>query len=146
MGRRNRERIQRIREGKEEPIAVQQARKIASNPVGRRILRRASRQGVVDELSKGDVTEQIDRLDSLRDTGELSGNELGRAIRRKAPGEMDKAIRNFRRQGKEITVDSLCHEVKTTPGFLQACDSVGITLEWFENLARERMKANGVTT
>lgn len=144
MGRRDRERIARIQAGKEEPIAVQQARKMASNPIGRQILRRASHKGVVDELSKGGVTDQIERLDSMAGTGELPGGKLAKAIMRKAPKEMDKAIKMYKKQGKEITVDSLCAEVKSTPGFLDMCNRVGITLEWFENLARERMEARGV--
>lgn len=119
-------------------------RRMASNPIGRAILRRVSHKGVVEELSKGDVTDQIQRLDSLRGTGELPSSQLGRAIKKKAPGEMDKAIKSFRKQGKRITVDSLCAEIKSTPGFLSMCERAGVTLEWFEDLARERMKAHGI--
>jgi len=146
MGRRNRERIARIEAGEEEPIAIQQVRRLASNPLGRIALRQASRKGVVEELSKGTVTDQIAELDSLHGTGELPGGKLANAIRSKAPGEMDKAIKKFQKQGKEVTVDSLCAEIKSTPGFLQMCNNAGITLEWFEDLARERMKAYGVST
>jgi len=145
MGCRNRERIARIEKGEEEPIAMQHAKRLVGNPIGRQILRQASRQGVVEELSKGDVTDQIARLDSLQGTGELPGGKLANAIKKKAPGEMDKAIAKFKKQGKEITVDSLCAEIKTTPGFLQMCNNVGITLNWFEELARQRMEANGTT-
>lgn len=146
MGRRNRERIARIQAGEEKPIAAQQVKRLASNPIGRQVLKRASHKGVVAELSKGGVTEQIDRLDSLRGTGELPGDKLKKAIMRKAPGEMDKAIRKFRKRGEEITVDSLCAEIKSTPDFLSMCGNAGITLEWFENLARQRMGALGVTS
>jgi len=75
----------------------------------------------------------------------LPGGKLAKAIKDKAPKEMDKAIKKFRKQGKEVTVESLCAEVKSTPGFLQVCNNVGVTLEWFEDLARQRMEANGVT-
>jgi len=144
MGRRDRERIQRLQAGEEESIA-DRVRRLASNPIGRRILKRASHKGVVEELSKGDVTDQVHRLDSMAGTGELPEGKLAKAIRDKAPKEMDKAIKKFRKKGEEITVDSLCAEIKSTPGFLQMCNNVGITLEWFEDLARERMKVNGVT-
>ena len=123
---------------------MERAKRMAENPLGRQILRQASRQGVVNELSKGDVTDQIGRLDSLRGTGELPGGKLAHSIRNKAPGEMDKAIRKFQKQGKEVTVDALCAEVKSTPGFLTMCNNVGITLEWFEDLAKQRMIALGV--
>ncbi len=143
MGRRDRERIARIQSGKEESISSR-VQKIASNPIGRRILKKAAHKGVVEELSKGGVTDQIERLDSMAGTGELPGGKLAKAIMRKAPKEMDKAIKKFEKQGREITVDSLCAEVKSTPGFLDMCNRVGITLEWFKNLARERMEAHGV--
>lgn len=117
---------------------------MANNPIGRQILKRASHKGVVEELSKGDVTDQVHRLDSMAGTGELPGGKLAKAIKDKAPKEMDKAIKKFRKQGKEITVESLCAEIKSTPGFLQMCNNAGITLEWFEELAKERMEANGV--
>ena len=144
MGRRDRERKQRIQAGEEESIAGR-VRRLAGNPIGRQILKRASHKGVVEELSKGDVTDQVHRLDSMAGTGELPGGELARTIKSKAPKEMDKAIKKFKKQGKEITVESLCTDIKSTPGFLQMCNNVGITLEWFEDLARERMKASGVT-
>ena len=144
MGRRDRERIQRVQAGEEESIA-DRVRRLASNPIGRRILKKASHKGVVEELSKGDVTDQVHRLDSLSGTGELPEGKLAKAIRDKAPKEMDKAIKKFKKQGKEITVESLCAEIKSTPGFLDMCNNVGIAIEWFEDLARERMKASGVT-
>ena len=130
MGRRNRERVARILAGAEEPRAA------------RKILAAASRRGVVRELSKGSVTDQVGRLDSLVGTGELSGGRLRSAIMSKAPGEMDKAIRKFQKQGKEVTVDALCSEVKSTPEFLRMCNNVGITVEWFEELAKARMEAH----
>ena len=145
MGRRDRERVQRIQAGEEESIA-DRVRRMADNPIGRRILKRASHKGVVEELSKGDVTDQVHGLDSMVGTGELPGGELAHAIKSKAPKEMDKAIRKFRKQGKEITVENLCAEIKSTPGFLTMCNNVGITLEWFEDLAREQMKSHGIET
>jgi len=134
MGRRDRERIARIQAGEEEPISSQ-VRRIASNPIGRAILRRTSRQGVIDELSKGTVSEQIDNLREATPHGELA-----KAIKSKAPKEMDKAIRKFKKEGREISVDTLCAEVKSTPNLLAI-----VPLEWFEDLARQRMEAYGIT-
>ncbi len=140
MGRRNRERVARVKNGQEKSIV----QKVLSNPPSRKAVSLASRKGVVAELSKGSTSEQIGRLDDLAGTGTLPAGRLKDAIMRKAPGEMDKAIRKFQKQGKDITVDSLCTEVKSEPGFLDMCQEIGITLEWFENLARERMKVNKV--
>lgn len=132
MGRRNRERVARILAGAEEPRAA------------RGVLVATSHGGVVRELSKGSVADQVGRLGSLVGTGELSGGKLKSTLTGKAPGEMDRAIRKFQKQGKEVTVDALCSEIRSTPEFLQMCNSVGITVEWFEELAKERMEAHGL--
>jgi hypothetical protein len=141
MGKRDRERIERIQAGKEMPIAAQ---RMAKDPLGRAALRLASRKGVIKELSAGDTTEQVGRLDSLVGTGALPGSKLKSAIMSKAPGEMDKAIKKFQKEGREVTVDSLCAQVKTEPGFLPMCERVGLSLEWFERLARERMEKHAI--
>ena len=131
MGRRDRERVDRIKSGLEQPIA-------------RKAVAIASRKGVVAELSKGSVSDQVGRLNELVGTGTLSERKLREAIIGNAPKEMDKAIRNFRKNGTEITVDSLLREIRSEPGFLKMCNSLGITEEWFEGMAKERMEANKV--
>jgi len=143
MGRAKRERRERVIAGLEEPISPKYKAAL-NNPLARQAVKLASREGVVRELSAGDTEDQIGRLDSLRGTGQLPDSKLKSAIMRKAPGEMDKAIKKLKKQGAEITVDVLCAEVKTTPGFLQMCNNVGLNLEWFENLARQRMEAHKV--
>lgn len=136
MGRRERERRARIEAGLEPSRAdIERAQRMASNPIGRGILRRASRQGVIDKLSKGDVTQQIENL-----RGAVPGGELAKAIKSKAPKEMDKAIRKFKKEGREISVDTLCVEVKSTPNLLAI-----VPLEWFEDLAKQRMEVHGIT-
>lgn len=141
MGRRNRERVARIQAGLEVPIAVQRA---AANPVGRQVLRAASHKGVVAELSAGSTLEQIDRLDSLAGTGALPPSRLKAAIMAKAPGEMDKAIRKFKKEGREITVEALCAEAKSDANFVRMCQNIGLPMEWFEALARERMEKHNL--
>lgn len=129
MGKRDRERIERIRKGLEQPIA-------------RKAVAIASRSGVIRELSKGTTVDQVDRLNTLVGEGVLPSSKLGKAIMDKAPREMDKGIKKLQKQNKKVTVDALLYEVKTTPGFLKMCQNAGISLEWFEKLARERMEAH----
>ena len=117
---------------------------VLSNPLGRKLVAMVSRKGVVGELSKGTATDQIQRLDEMVGTGNLSGRKLKEAIMREAPGQMDAAIKKYRKQGKEITVDSLLVEVRSEPGFLKMCEGVGLSLAWFENLASDRIAAMGV--
>ena len=139
MGRRDRERIARIRAGLEKPIS---AKKALDNPVPRKAVAFASRGAVVDELRKASISDQIDVLNSR--VASTSPGKLHKAIASKAPKEMDRGIKKLQKEGKPVTVDALCDEIKTTPGFLSMCERVGLTLEWFENLAAERMEALGL--
>lgn len=136
MGRRDRERKERIHRGEETPRNL-------SNPIVRRAVGLVSRKGVIEELSRGSTEEQVGRLAELTTAGALPHKKLRDAITRNAPKEMDKAIKKYRKQGKEITVDSLLVEVRSTPGFLAMCEKAGLDEQWFVNLARARMKANG---
>ncbi len=141
MGKRDRERIERIQQGKEQPISNRALR----NPVARTALKLAGRKGVVEELSRGSVNEQTERLGELVGTGILGGERLKKALMNKAPKEMDKAIRKFQKQKRDITVDSLLADTRSEPGFLKMCENIGLNLDWFEELARERMKKHGIT-
>ena len=131
MGRRDRERIERIRAGLEDPIRHQQ-------------IRESSYKGMVKELSKGNVTKQTDRLSELVGTGTVPENKLRHEIMRNAPAEMDKAIRKFQKKGKEITVESLTADIRKESSFLRMCERVGIDITWFEKLAQIRMEVQGL--
>ena len=137
MGRRERERIARIQAGQEEPIA----KKALDNPILRRAIAFVSRSDIVDKLRKASTTEQIEVLDNV--VGQKP-SKLHKAIVSKAPKEMDKAIEKFQKQGKAITVDLLCAEIKSTPNFLKMCKHIGLDLAWFENLAKKRMEVHNL--
>ena len=129
MGRRDRERIERIRQGLEDPIARQR-------------LADSSYKRVVRELAKGSVGDQVGRLHTMVGEGSLSDRKLREAITKNAPKEMDKAIAKFKKKGKEITVDALCAEVRSNTSFLKMCEGVGLDIGWFEELASRRIEEN----
>lgn len=131
MGKRNRERIAALKEG-------------LLNPIRNTAIKIAARGGVVEALREGSTADQIGRVGELVGYGALPPAKLKAAIMKQAPKEMDTAIKKFKKQGKEITVDLLCREVKKEPGFLAMCEKIGLDLAWFENLATERMEAKGV--
>ena len=108
------------------------------------LARRAATTAVAKELRRGSTSDQISRLNELVGTRNLGTGRLKDALIRNTPGEMDKAIHKFQKQGKEISIDTLCAEVKSEPGFLKMCEKVGITYDWFTALAKERMEANGL--
>lgn len=141
MGRRDKERKERLESGQEQPFAQQRdaARRALRNPISRKVLSRLVHKDVVKELSEGTTDDQIERLDAV-----VESSKLKKALMDKAPGEMDKAIKLFRKQGKEIGVGSLCAEIKNTPSFLKMCANVGLEVSWFEELAKKRMEANGI--
>jgi len=107
-----------------------------SNPVARKAVAVASRDAVISELKKASTEEQIEVLASV------SPSKVGKAIMRKAPAEMDKGIKELQKKDVPVTVDNLCAEIKSTPGFLTMCEQAGLSLEWFESLAKERMEAH----
>ncbi len=129
MGRRDRERVERIKAGLEKPL--------------RAVLARSVQHNVVRELQAAPTGEQIGVLNRTAVTPKGS-SALRKAIEKKAPGEMDKAIAKYQREGREITVDSLLVEVRSEPGFLKMCEGVGLNYGWFERLAEERMRTRGV--
>ena len=122
-----------------------QARNAAlNNPVARKAISIAAKQGVINELSAGSVDDQSSRLQSLVGTGQIESGYLKRSIISKAPKQMDDGIRKFIKKGLPVTVATLTEEVRHEDGFLKMCASVGITIEYFENLARERMEHFGI--
>jgi hypothetical protein len=97
---------------------------------------------VIDELRKAETSDQIDVLNSQ--VASTKPSKLRKAITSKAPSEMDKGIKKLQKEGKAVSVDALCAETKSTPGFLSMCERVGLDLAWFEKLAKERMEAHGL--
>ncbi len=137
MGRRDRERIARIQAGEEKSIS-EQLRGL-SNPIARKAVSFTSRGAVVDTLRRASTADQINILNST-----VASSKLRRTLMSKAPREMDKGIKELQKQGKDVSVDALCEEIKNTPEFLSMCENAGLSLEWFENLAKERMEAHGL--
>lgn len=125
MGRRDRERIERIRQGLEYPIA-------------RTVVKLKVRGDVIRTLEQATTEEQIDTLNQT--VGRDNPNKLRDALMKKAPGEMDKGIRKFEKEGKLITVESLTAEIKSTPSFFNMIERIGLPIEWFEELAQKRIE------
>lgn len=137
MGRKDREHRERVIAGLEKPI-----RHGNISGLQRTGIKLFSRKKVLETLKNAPTEEQIEALDNT--AGKDEPSKLKRAIMLKAAKEMDKGIKKFKKQGKEVTVDGLLEEVKTTPGFLKMCENVGLNYEWFEQLAEERMKIYGL--
>lgn len=121
------------------------ARNIAlGNPIGRKAVAFASHKGVVAELSKGSVDDQTSRLNEMVGLGTLSSGKLAESIKKNAPKEMDKAIKKYKKENRMITVDTLLEDVREQTGFLNMCNKVGITYQWFEELASNKMKEHKI--
>lgn len=99
---------------------------------------------VVKELSKGTVDTQVSKLIELNGVNSKFQSAIKDSILKHAPVEMDKAIAKFQKVGKPITVESLTKEVRENKQFLALCNKNGISIEYFENLAKERIEANNV--
>jgi hypothetical protein len=112
-----------------------------NNPITRGAVALVSRKGVIAELSKGDPSANVQEM---VDSGRLNESKLASAIKSKAPHEMDKAIKTYQKQGKEITVATLTEEARNDKSFLKMCAGAGIDISYFENLAKERMQKLGI--
>jgi hypothetical protein len=130
------------KKSKEHKKRVQTRNARLDNPVARKVVTLASHNAVVKELRKAETSDQIAVLNSQ--VASTDPSKLRKAITSKAPKEMDKGIKKLQKAGKDVSVDALCSEITTTPGFLSMCEQVGLDLSWFEKLAKERMEANGL--
>lgn len=99
---------------------------------------------VVKELSKGSIDDQVNKLIELTGVNNKFQSAIKDSILKNAPKEMDKAIEKYKKVGKPITVESLTKEVRDNKQFLALCSKNGISLEYFEDLARQRMEANNL--
>ena len=114
------------------------AAKGLSNPIIRKAVAISARGKVVNELQKATTDEQIEVLSSI------SPSKVGKALIKKAPKEMDKGIKELQKQGKRVTAEELCREIRETPSFLQMSEEAGVPYKWYEELAKQRMEAHKI--
>ena len=126
MGRRDRERIQRILDGKEQPV---QHEKLAGTGVS--ILKHQS------------TNKQVDFLGGAIAEGRLSQSKLRDTLEKNAPKEMRKGIEKLVKKGKVPTVDLLLEDYRRNQSFQKLASSVGLTEEWFIKLAENEMAKRG---
>jgi len=123
MGRRDRERIQRILAGEEAPIRHATLAKVA-----------------VQAISRQSTDKQVDFLHGSLAEGRLGHSKLRRTLEDNAPKEMRIGIQKLVKQGKTPTVDLLLEEYRREKSFQKLAASVGLTEEWFIKLAEEKLK------
>ena len=127
---------------KEHNKKVAARRQTLGNPITRKAVTFAAHGGVVRELQQASTEEQIETLNST--VAPTKPNKLRDALMKNAPKEIDKAIRQFRKEGKPVTMESLTEEARNTPSFVAMCQRVGLEMSWFEQLAKERMEINNI--
>jgi len=124
MGKRNRERMQRIVAGHEKSIRAK-VDKLAP--------------AVAKYLARGSTTSQVDRLREMLHSGVLSASKLKKELSENAVKEMDKGIRKFIKKGKQPTIELLLEEYDKEVAFQELCNEVGLDRVWFESLAQRRL-------
>ena len=123
MGRKDRERIERLQSGKEKPFRNEN-----------RLMDTGVK--VLQALSKD---KQVDVLNEYIGTGKLSKGKLRETLEDKAPHEMRKGIRKLKKKNRPVTVDNLLEEYRKDKPFQQLANSVGLDEKWFINLALEEI-------
>lgn len=133
MGKRDRERVERIKFGN----LFERIRNTG--------IKLATYGQVKGELLKGDTSDQVNKVNELIGGGLLPESKLKKIIMAEAPKEMDKAIKKYQKEGKEITVDTLTAEVESNKdGFRDLAGRAGLDLDYFRGLAKRRMEAKGI--
>lgn len=126
MGRRDKERLQRILSGEEAPIRHEKMTNTA-----------------VSILQRQSTDKQVDFLSTAVGEGRLKQGKLRDQLEKNAPKEMRKGIEKLVKQGKTPTVDLLLWEYRHERAFQKLAASVGLTEEWFIELAKREI-ARGV--
>lgn len=126
MGRRDRERLQRILNGDEKPI-----RHVGLAGVAVQVLQRQS------------TDKQVDFLHGAIAAGGLTHNKLRQQLETNAPKEMQKGIDKLVKRGKTPTVDLLLEEYRREKAFQKLAGSVGLDETWFVRLAKAELDLRG---
>jgi hypothetical protein len=124
MGRRDRERIERIKAGMEDPVY----REKVTNTIS----------GAIQALP---TDKQVGILSESLGNGRLQNNRLRNSLETNAPIEMRKGIAKQLKKGITPTVDTLLEEYRGSKSFQKLAASVGLDETWFVQLA-EREIAN----
>ena len=129
MGRRDRERVQRILEGKETPFA---------NSV-----REHMRSTGVAAIRASSTSNQVKFLADSLHSGRLSPSKLRKALEDNAHKEMRKGADKIIGKGKPLTVDALLEEYRKDKEFQALATEVGLNEEWFIRLAESACQRRG---
>lgn len=121
MGKRNRERIERILVGKEQPISASSRRKIV--------------QAGIQHVQSSSTSSQVQFLANSLHSGRLSDRNLHRELAKNAHKEMVKGVAKLTRANKPVTVGSLLAEYDSEPNFQALATEVGLDRAWFIALA-----------
>ena len=122
-----RERLQRILEGKEQPIRHENLAGVA-----------------VRSIQAQSTDKQVDFLNGAVGEGRLSQNKLRQTLEANAPKEMRKGIEKLVKKGKVPTVDLLLEEYRHEKSFQKMAAGVGLTKEWFIKLAESEIARDGI--
>jgi len=121
-----RERLQRIVEGKEQPIRHERLTGIA-----------------VSAIQRQSTDKQVDFLHGAIAENRLSHSKLRQQLETNAPKEMRIGILKLLKKGLAPTVDLLLEEYHREKSFQKLAASVGLTEEWFIKLAETEIAKRG---
>lgn len=123
MGRRNRERVERVMAGDE-------SGKVRHGIVGKTV-------GALQALS---TKRQIEFLSESLRTGRLRPEALRSQLMANAYTEMRKGIKKLGREGRDITVDALLESYHSEVEFRELAEKVGLDEAFFVNVAKNEMR------
>ena len=123
MGRRNRERVERI-------LARDESGRVRHGVIGK----------TASMLQVLSTKKQVEFLSESLDKGRLKPDELRSQLMANAHKEMRKGIVKLDRKGEEITVDKLLEDYRRETAFRELAEKVGLDEEFFVSVAGEEMR------
>lgn len=125
MGKRDRERIARIKTGLEKPISAT-------------VLKKAKETGVA-YLQSQSTSKQVQFLADSLHSGNLSASRLRKELVKAAPKEMHDGAEKLRKKGETPTVALLLEEYRSDRAFQALACEVGLDEEYFMELAKTEL-------
>lgn len=68
--------------------------------------------------------------------GLIAADSIAFELATKGQKDMEKQVTKARKKGRAITEDNLVREIEKTPEFLEFCEELGLSIEYWRDMAR----------
>lgn len=97
----------------------------------------AGKKRVLDVRKKSDAVIVLQRM---LDRGIITPGVLRNQMAKQSEKDMRKQVRKAFKKGRKITVDDLVGTIKEDPSFIEFCEDIGLSMNFFVGLAEKMIK------